>query len=171
MGPRGQWDRQMTAKLNDAQLKFMGIDAKDDKPWSKAAQSQQAYENWPQRTHEEIYQKGKCVLPNHNPYTLPRNYTAQEKGEPLHGLMEMVGPEVQPENKDKNITKSQQMKNEGEASRMLEKTLSDIKFSFSGREPADIFVYLQEVEIVLESFAHEDLSEEVRIRICTNEMK
>ena len=134
---------------SEAPLKLTGIHAEAEYPWSYKAQEKQKYDNWPQLRFEDVYQKGKCVLPVHNPYTLAKTYLTQTAEEPKAGIVELTTKSEISQRTDAKITKSQQMKNGREASRMLEKTLSDIKFSFSGREPANIFVYLKEVEIVL----------------------
>ena len=63
------------------------------------------------------------------------------------------------------------MKNEREAIKMLAMTLENSKVSFDGREPGDIFVYMQEVDSVLQRFSTEDLSEEGRCRIAISGMQ
>lgn len=66
---------------------------------------------------------------------------------------------------------SNQMKNERGAIKMLDMALESSKVSFDGREPGDIFVYMQEVDAILSRFSVDDLSEEGRCRIAISGMK
>lgn len=70
-----------------------------------------------------------------------------------------------------HATVSNQMKNEREAIRMLEGALEAAKVSFDGREPGDIFVFMQEVDAILSRFFDDDLSENGRCRVAISGMK
>ena len=70
-------------------------------------------------------------------------------------------PKPKEENK---VSTSTQMKNEKEAIKMLDVVLTEMNFSFDGREPGDIFVYMQEGDLVLCRFSDNDLSEQGKCR-------
>lgn len=54
---------------------------------------------------------------------------------------------------------------------MLAMALESSKVSFDGREPGDIFVYMQEVDAISARFSVDDLSEEGRCRIAISGMQ
>ena len=73
--------------------------------------------------------------------------------------------------KEADVTTSQMMKNEREAGRMLQDALEAMKFSIDGRKAGDIFIFMQEVDIVLARFASKDLSEPGKCRVAIGAMK
>lgn len=70
---------------------------------------------------------------------------------------------------DPNGTKrdrSSQLKNMREAIKMLQQKLDGEKSYYSSKDPADIFIFLQEVDLILDLFAPEDLRDEDRCNIA-----